>query len=69
MSMTAAELIEQLKTVPGDRKVVLSKDEEGNGFRHANASLNDFFDFDEMEAYHPDDAEEQGLTDRAVVIW
>lgn len=31
--MTVSELIEQLKTMPQDAKVILQKDAEGNGYR------------------------------------
>ena len=67
--MTVDELREALKDVPGDRVVVVSSDQEGNSYRLAGVSPDEFFDIDDMQAYAEEDAEEYDITDRAVVIW
>lgn len=74
--MTVEELMSYLKLVPGDTIVLLSKDEEGNGFKEL-----DFFEFancdvswpPEIRPIHPDDEheyEEQGVKlEKRVVLW
>ena len=64
--MTVKELIEKLATMEPTREVILSRDEEGNGY----ANLTDVEDSacgSPGEPCHPDDADED--FDRVVVLW
>lgn len=64
--MTVKELIDQLKCMPLDLEVMLSRDGEGNGYGNVSdvelSSKND-----ENEPCHPDDADD--TRGQCVVIW
>ncbi len=77
--MTVGELIKELENFDSDRLVVLSKDQEGNGFSHYLSFSEYAYDRDEweigLECLTPE-LEEQGYSDEdvidgepCVVIW
>ena len=68
--MTVIELIEILKVFPSNHTVLLSRDEEGNGFKklvdvgpgNYNKRTDEFLS-------HPDDMKEFKLKANAICLW
>ena len=71
--MTVAELIEKLKAFPQDSQVLLSRDEEGNGFgalADIDSSCRCEPDGHGFSLIHPDDNDEDDPRgDLCVVLW
>lgn len=66
---TVTELIEELRLLPGDFQVVLSKDAEGNGFSPFGGTSPGFYD--EETTYSGDFREEEWEDEpsNAVCLW
>lgn len=72
MTMNVLALMELLKNFPPDTPVLLSTDEEGNSIRHLSSySVEEVEDIEqwEVELIHPDNADEEGEYQEAVVLW
>ncbi len=69
--MKAIDLIRKLNAFPANAEVVIAKDEEGNGFNELEEVEYSAIERDgyEIDVLHPDDEDDDGEYERAIVLW
>lgn len=66
--MIVRELVDRLLAMDQTLEIVVSRDEEGNGFRPLYAVMQSYLDHEGVPI-HPDDFDNYDNPERAVVLW